>query len=473
MKTWTREARYQRLDQYSPTEYAALEQKVAQAPWRQHYHIQPPTGLLNDPNGFCFDGERYHLFYQWFPLGAVHGLKYWRALQSQDLITFQDKGIAIAPDTQYDSHGAYSGSALANPDGSLTIAYTGNHRSVDWQRTPYQLIAHYEPTTQRLTREAPFLSGPPQGYTEHVRDPKIWRDTQNQLWAILGAQRDNGTGTALLCKNGQYCGELHTQLPNFGYMWECPDFFTLNGQSILIFSPQGLPAQADGRYANLFQTGYLCGTYDSATHTLQHGEFQELDHGFDFYAAQTCEGKHGERILIAWMGLPDTTYPSDADDWQGCLTLPRVLTLKNGKLYQTPLPALQQQRKTKINAPQALTVGELQLDNPEGKAFTIELFKNQTHSTKLHFDGNTFTLDRCHSGALPTVSLTPIPAGKNTHIRQLKIAVKALNIFIDNSSIEIFINDGEATMSARIFPPKDAQGISYQGEGKLYVWEYI
>jgi beta-fructofuranosidase len=72
---WTREKRYRRFEDESPEAMQELMEKVNACPWRQSFHIQPTTGLLNDPNGFAFYNGYYHLFYQWFPMGPVHGLK--------------------------------------------------------------------------------------------------------------------------------------------------------------------------------------------------------------------------------------------------------------------------------------------------------------------------------------------------------------------------------------------------------------
>ena len=44
----------------------------------------------------------------------MHGLKYWRHLSSTDLVHYTDRGTGIAPDSEWDSHGAYSGSAIAD-----------------------------------------------------------------------------------------------------------------------------------------------------------------------------------------------------------------------------------------------------------------------------------------------------------------------------------------------------------------------
>ncbi|SUO93276.1 sucrose-6-phosphate hydrolase [Suttonella ornithocola] len=472
MKTWTTAERYRRLDAHSTAEYATLQAQAAACRWRQHYHIQPPAGLLNDPNGFCYDGENYHLFYQWFPLGAVHGLKYWRALESRNLVQFQDRGIAISPDSEYDSHGAYSGSAIAQEDGSLLIAYTGNHRTENWQRIPYQLTGRYDPKTGNFSRHLPpFMAGPPVGYTEHVRDPKIWQEN-GKLYTVLGAQRENRSGCALITENGGLLGELNTALTDFGYMWECPDFFTLNSKKVLIFSPQGLPALPDGRQANLYQSGYLIGDYDRKTRTLTHQNFAELDAGFDFYAPQTCAGKDGQRLLIAWLGMPDTAYPTDDNGWQGCLSLPRVLSIENGTLRQRPLPALEKLRSEKIENPTNLAAGELLLENPTAAPFSLALFAGSDCQTLLTFDGAALTLDRSKSGRLPEILLKKIPTGKNSHIRRLSARITQLQIYLDSSSLEIFINNGEAVMSARIFPPKNAYGILHSGAGQLDCWQY-
>ncbi|BDP86072.1 hypothetical protein EfmAA610_32820 (plasmid) [Enterococcus faecium] len=82
-------------------------------------------------------------------------------------------------------------------------------------------------------------------------------------------------------------------------MWECPDFFELNGKSILLLSPQGI--EANGKdYLNLYETGYFIGDYDYETAKFIRGNFYELDKGHDFYATQTTLSPDGRRIVMAW-----------------------------------------------------------------------------------------------------------------------------------------------------------------------------
>ena len=84
----------------SPEEIRALHERIEGSDYRQIFHIQPVTGLLNDPNGFVWYGGSWHLFYQWCPWGAVHGLKYWYHTSSPDLIHWENLGICISPDSE-------------------------------------------------------------------------------------------------------------------------------------------------------------------------------------------------------------------------------------------------------------------------------------------------------------------------------------------------------------------------------------
>ncbi|GGB11123.1 glycoside hydrolase family 32 protein [Macrococcus hajekii] len=475
---WTREQRYTKLDQMSEENYQSLLDATAQSKWRQHYHIQPPTGLLNDPNGFVFHEGQYHLFYQWFPLGPVHGIKYWYHLTSTDLVTFNELGPAILPDTLWDSHGAYSGSGIV-VNNEVKLMYTGNHRTQDWQRVPYQLVATLK---GNQVSKQPVIEGPEAGYTEHFRDPKVWYE-QGMYYAVIGAQRDNMTGTIVVYQSPDFqhwtfTGELATDYEDFGYMWECPDYFELDGQDIVLFCPQGIEPAGDA-FNNIYQSGYLMGHLDKENFNFSHDHFIELDNGFDFYAPQTTLGPQGERILIGWMGLPDTDYPTDNENWAHCLTLPRVLSVENHKLMQRPLPALTQLRGTVETAegyamkhnvklhPYEGDCYELIVDVLENESteFYIELRVSKKESTRLIYNqaDKCFTLDLFDSGKLGQ-SLKSY-----TRSVILEADLKKMQIFVDESSIEIFLNDGEKVMTSRIFPGEDARGIRTSTEsGQVY-----
>lgn len=272
---WTREMRYRRLEDVSDETIETILNKVNSCQWRQTYHIQPPTGLLNDPNGFSYFNGEYHLFYQWFPLGPVHGLKYWYHTKSKDLVDWENVGVAIKPDSYFDSHGAYSGSAIEHQD-RLYLMYTGNTRNEQWERHPYQAMAIMNKQGEINKLESPVIADVPEGYTDHFRDPKVWK-SKDMFYSVIGAQRTNKTGCTLIYQSKNltdwdFVGEMQTKLGQFGYMWECPDYFQLEGNGIFVFSPQGLEPEGD-HYQNIYQSGYLIGKeLDLDTLSFSHGD---------------------------------------------------------------------------------------------------------------------------------------------------------------------------------------------------------
>lgn len=465
---WTREARYRGLSSITNEEFESMTDKVHQSPWRQHFHVQPVSGLLNDPNGFIYFKGQYHLFYQWYPLGPVHGLKYWYHVVSDDLIHFENKGPVVYPDTTYDSHGAYSGSSIQIED-QLYLFYTGNHRIKDWERVPYQIVATLNDAFQVKDKQ-PLIEGSPQGYTDHFRDPKVWQENGNYYF-VIGAQTTAQTGRALIYQGAtsfkfHLLGEIQTGLSDFGYMWECPDLFKLGNKDVLIFCPQGL--EADGmNYRNIYQSGYIIGDFDLKTLEMKHDGFVELDYGFDFYAPQTTISKEGERVLIGWMGLPDINYPTDVYNWAHCLTLPRVLKVKENALIQTVHPDVEKLRVRSNETTMDITNDNTVLDliQPDRSEINISIVENEAdvlsivfsnqveEAVKITYDKNTgvFELDRSQSGELPN--------NQDNQKRSVQLfdALKSLRIFIDTSSIEIFINEGTHVMTSRLFPVEPYQ----------------
>ncbi|ANF95566.1 glycoside hydrolase family 32 protein [Paenibacillus bovis] len=502
----SREQKYRLIEEAGEEELALLKQQVKQSPWRQKYHIQPSTGLLNDPNGFAYYQGEYHLFYQWFPLGTDHGMKYWYHLKSADLSDWQDCGIGIAPGDPQDSHGAYSGSGLEH-EGQLYLMYTGNTRDNNWIRHPYQCMAVMNADGQITKWDQPVIREVPSGYTDHFRDPKVWRAGE-QFYCVIGAQRENGTGSIVVYRSPdlaqwEWAGELSTSLTAFGYMWECPDYFEIDGQGVLLFCPQGLQPESD-KYRNIYQSGYVIGDrMNMNTLELQHGEFHELDYGFDFYAPQTTEGADGQRIIIGWMGLPDIEYPTDQQGWAHCLTLPRELHLRNGKLLQKPVPALADRRGSKASFSGRFT-GRQQVPDFAGEAyelictytaedeqdhvpneqsavtagqasvFGVELRTGENEKTVIGYDAQTqkLTLDRSAAGKPFAESYG------TTRSCVLDQPLRQLHIFVDVSSVEIFVNEGEAVFTSRIFPSRGSQGIVFFAEnGAVHLqaekWDYL
>ena len=296
-----------------PAILQAVMQGQPQALADSHYpqwHLAPVNGLLNDPNGFCQVAGRYHLFYQWNPLACDHTYKCWGHWSSADLLHWRHEPIALMPDEEYDRNGCYSGSAVEF-EGALTLCYTGNVKFPDGGRTAWQCLAteNADGTFRKLGTVLPL----PEGYTGHVRDPKVWRQ-DGRWYMVLGAQDVQQRGKVLLFTAsdlrewrlvGESAGHDVNGLANAGYMWECPDLFPLADTHLLICCPQGLAREAQ-RFLNTYPAVWMAGRFDAEHGIFDHGPLHELDSGFEFYAPQTMQADDGRRLLVGWMGPTGT-----------------------------------------------------------------------------------------------------------------------------------------------------------------------
>ena len=112
----------------------------------------------------------------------------------------------------------------------------------------------------------------------------------------------------------------------YGTMWECPDFFEIDGQYILVVSPQDMCA--DNEFHNGNNSLYFLGDYNKELHTFDYSEVYALDDGIDFYAPQTTLTPDGRRVMIGWMQSWDSNIRPNDQKWSCMMTVPRELKLK-------------------------------------------------------------------------------------------------------------------------------------------------
>lgn len=441
---------------------------VAEDPARQRYHLMPPVGWMNDPNGLCRLGEDYHVFYQYGPFDPQGGVKHWGHYRSRDLVHWEQLPPWLYPDQPYDLHGVYSGSAYVE-DGVLYLYYTGNVKHagnydyVTAGRGHNTCLAISE-DGETVTRKLCLMENRdyPAGLTCHVRDPKVWRQ-DGMYYMVQGARTMQDVGEVLVFASADklhwtHINTITTPMP-FGYMWECPDLFEIDGQWFLAVSPQGV-AQDGLRYQNVYACGYfpLYGDFRGAC-TL--GAFEEFDSGFDFYAPQSFwDGTR--RIQFGWMGMPDAPYgnPTAAQGWQHCLTVPCTLTARNGKLYRYPVDELKKLRGTAV--PFCAAEGEYQ---PCGAAFDLEW--QPEGAFRLTVRG---ALELQYDGAVLTMTHRTGGAGRTVRAVQVEDLAR-LRILGDCSSAEVFVNDGAAVLTTRYYPAPEADGLQFvQGSGAAVLY---
>lgn len=446
--------------------------------WRLSYHIMPPVGWLNDPNGLAYFKGKYYVYFQYSPFSPYGGMKCWGLYTSTDLATWTYEGVKLCPDESFDVHGVYSGSALTDGD-AMYLYYTGNVKlSGDYNyisdgREGNTVCVR---TTDGIHYEKKHLLMKNQEYGEgltcHVRDPKVWKEN-GIYYMVQGARTLEDVGIILLFESEdryhwKKIQEIKSSVP-FGYMWECPDLFELNGQKVLCFSPQGVEADGDN-FQNIYQSGYcfLDGDIKGDYHL---GSFYELDHGFDYYAPQSFLAPDGRRIQIGWMGLPDIEgiyeNPSVSRGWQHAMAVPREITVKDGSLCQYPVKELELLRSKELKKE---FTGGSQIETPRSFDLYLER-ENHNQPFELKIDESLYFIFLPEQKAVILEFTDDTGAGRT--IRRTKAESLAdIRILGDQSSLEFFINEGRQVFSTRYYPKETTCHIHIRSaEGVLRFWK--
>ncbi len=458
------------------------------------FHVTGGIGWINDPNGFApYKGE-YHLFFQYYPYDTKWGPMHWGHVKTHDFIRWERMPAALAPDMDYDRDGCFSGGAVEMPDGRHLLMYTGvrniRRRNGMIESFQTQCIAigdgvDYEKLDANPVIDAGLL---PEGGSVHdFRDPKVWRE-DDTYYAVIGNRCQDGSGTVLLyrskdAQNWEYVSILSACHNQYGRMWECPDFFPLDGKDVLLVSPQEMDAiglEFHPGNANVC----LIGCFDKEAHHLSRENVQAIDYGLDFYAPQTLQTYDGRRVMIAWMQNWETSSCKKQElRFMGQMTLPRELSVKNGHLCQTPVRELENYRGVKIDYHNVLINGETSLRGVSGRCldmtvtvrpgnessmfkwFRLYVARDGEHFTAIRYrpDTSTLKVDRTHSGfPHDIVNIREFPVSTKSGILKLRVVM-------DLYSLEIFVNDGEQAASFVLYTPPEATAVSFSSDGSVLV----
>ncbi|WP_294153031.1 sucrose-6-phosphate hydrolase [uncultured Clostridium sp.] len=448
--------------------------------WRNRNHIEMPFGLVNDPNGLSFFDGKYHIFYQWNPFGCEHKTKHWGLVKTTDFVNFTKPEIILKPEDWFDKNGVYSGGAYVRDD-TLKLFYTGNVKDENNNRESYQCIADYN-KDGTFAKKGPVIPKQPEGYTAHFRDPMVFVN-DGIYYMVLGVQRENLTGAALIYKSEdiekwEIVGELKTEMNDFGFMWECPNIVKVSDDKYaFLFSPQGLEAE-EFKNQNIYQSGYVIGELDFNVPELKnHSEFKEIDMGFDFYAPQVFTHA-GKNIMIGWIGMPDkdSEYPSAQNGgWMFPLTLPRVVEYKDNVLYQKPLKEVENLREKQIVGIRDLISDDYILDlDSRNVEVDLDLSLDESNKkieVKFRFNDEYISLTYDKESEVCILDRNNMELG-GRGIRKFKLkgdkSLK-LHMFIDNSVMEIYYQDGLETTTLMYFPKFNDFKLEIKNDNKLKI----
>ena len=459
------------------------------------FHLTGSTGWINDPNGFSHYQGAYHMFFQYYPYKTVWGPMHWGHAKSQDLLRWEQLPAAMAPDMPYDDQGCYSGSAIEMKDGRHLLLYTGVYRetlpSGESQERQVQCAAMGDGLDYEKYSANPVISGdqlPPGGSLQDFRDPKIWYEAEEDAYYCVTANRPaDGSGSVLLFRSADglhwdFVTTLDASKNEYGTVWECPDFYPLDGQWVLAVNPMEVE-QTDLELHAGSVSMFILGDYDKKNHTFTRKKIHCIDYGLDFYAPQTLLTPDGRRVMIGWMQNWATSHavPKNAR-WFGQMTLPRELRILDDRVCQNPIRELAQYRRDPVIHKDVPISGETALDGIRGRILdmTLTLRPGKEDPYK------NFTL-RFAIGDGKYTSLTYTPATGMVHLdrnfsggfffdiirtRDFLVDpghVLKIRMVMDRFSAELFFNDGKQAASLVFYTPQNCDGITFQAEGNALV----
>lgn len=385
-----------------------------------------------------------------------HVNKAWGHYSTKDFITYKRHELAILPDSIYDKNGAYSGSAIVKDD-VLYLFYTGNvkhegnHDYITSGRE-HNLMRVESKDGIHFTNKVCLLKNEdyPSDCTNHVRDPKIFVK-EGLYHLVLGARLLDNTSCVLEYisndLNTWTYTRRYTPKATMGYMIECPDYLFDQDNSYIVCSPQGLLENN-----KQFQNTYACGYYKINQNDLIN--YQTLDYGFDFYAPQTFYGTKSN-IMIGWIGMPDNDYIDYYQDWNQTLSIPRVIEFRNGKFFQIPIYKVLNLRCDKKTFDANVTLSKsCNIKFDVESDFVIKL-NNVVLSNK--------DMELC-------LDLSQCDCGRTKRCIK-NIDVQNISIYIDESVLEIFINNGEYTMTSRFYDKEKDLFVRFEGINEIETYK--
>ncbi|MBP1967504.1 GH32 C-terminal domain-containing protein [Paenibacillus aceris] len=437
--------------------------------FRPQYHLSPESGNMSDPNGMVYYEGEYHQFYQ--------NSGQWGHAVSKDLIHWEHLPAALVRDSLGE---IWSGSAVV--DEKDTSGFFGGKAGLVAIFTHFkggvqsQSIAYSSDKGRTWTKYAgnPVIPNPG---LKDFRDPKvIWHGPTKSWVMVVSVDNRVRFYTSPDLKSWTMTSEFGSDQGSHAAVWECPDLFELpvedsKAKKWVLTVSIGSNTATKGSTAQ-----YFVGSFDGKTFKNDNKPSDVLwtDYGKDFYAAVSYSdipAKDGRRIWLGWMSNWRYPFAMPTGAWKGNMSIPRELKLRNMpdqglRLVQLPIKELDRLRgKETALTKQELAQGHNPFEGIKGTSYELvtelsvqpnakvafKLRKGSGQETVVSYDALSAELavDRTHSG------ITSFEKGFAETVKaplQLKDGKLKLRFYVDESSLEVFANDGEAVVSSLIFP---------------------
>ncbi|SDZ65333.1 fructan beta-fructosidase [Evansella caseinilytica] len=455
--------------------------------YRPQFHFSTPVGNLADPNGLVYFEGEYHLFHQ------KNGM--WAHAISEDLIHWQHQDIAL----DHDELGqALSGSVVVDWKNStgffdrkpgLVAIYTSTHGG------EAQSLAYSKDKGRTWTRYEgnPVIENPG---IKDFRDPKVFWHEETDKWVMVVSTDKSVTfyhSDNLI--DWEYQSQFGEGHGTHAAVWECPDLFRLpvdgdkDNQKWVLHVSVGDNEETNGSTAQ-----YFIGDFDGTQFFNENPPETTFitDFGQDFYAAQSFSDmpvEDGRRIWLGWMANWRYPYQSPTEPWMGSMSIPRELELRTTadgaiKLFQKPIAELKSLRATDQQLEPFSVEGNHKLESFSGTNFEFEatiaweqldefgirLRKGRDEETTIgvQVKENKVFLDRSHSGLEEItdrngeIFLFGQRYQTDYTFKDHQIKIHGI---VDESSVEVFFDDGEAVFTNLIYTNPTNAAIEFYTKG--------
>ena len=458
------------IDDPKPEQPATPTQPTQQSSYNEQYrpqiHFTPAKNWMNDPNGMaCIDGT-YHLFYQYNPQANVWGNMSWGHATSTDLIHWTEQTVALTRDELGD---IFSGSAVIDKDntagfgaGTMVALYTSASTAQQ------QSIAYSTDGGKNFTR----YNGNPviKNDDDNLRDPKVFWHEQSRQW-VMALAKGWKMGVELYgstdLKTWRHLSTFFVPLAGRpSLQWECPDLLQFGDKWVMIVSVNpGGPILGSG-------TMYFVGSFDGTTFTADDLSYPLwLDYGMDNYAGVTWSNTGDRKVMIGWMN--NWSYAGDVpcSPWRSAMTLPRELKLieYDGKplLANTVVSEIDKTADSWQTAGGTLNVKDayqlrIKLNLDKNSTITLSNVSDEKYVLDVNASARTVSAHRnAQTGKTSfngTFSVPSIQAPLNTNGNTV-----TLDLFVDQSSVELFTENGSMSMTNLVFPQSIYNSLTVTG----------
>jgi fructan beta-fructosidase len=446
-------------------------QDIYHEPFRPQIHFSPQTGWMNDPNGLVYYKGDYHLFYQYYPDSTVWGPMHWGHAISKDLVHWKQEPIALYPDSLgY----IFSGSAVVDDRNTSGFGVNGNIPLV-------AIFTQHDPAGEKAgsnhfqNQSVAFSLDAGMGWTKYsgnpvlrspaikdFRDPKVsWYPEQKKWIMTLAAGDRVQFYSSENLKTWNKESEFGASLGAHGGVWECPDLiaYDIDGKKVWLLLVSINPGGAQGGSSTQYFTGYFDGHLFTALDTIT----RWADYGPDDYAGITFSNTGKDKIFLGWMSNWQYGASVPTGRWRSAMTFPRLLNLKNvgGSYYTTMMPvdALEKLVTKSDSYKHIPSVKEINFSGParfeislkELYAFSLVFSNASGQNVKAGYneEKNAFFIDRSQAGRsdfntqFATIHYAPRIARSND---------SKITLLIDNTSLELFADQGLTTITEIFFP---------------------